>query len=63
LRAVFSPTLAAAAVARQGPYRTSGDWWDAKKWERTEWDLQLEDGVVCRCRERREGWGVEGIYD
>jgi impB/mucB/samB family C-terminal domain len=63
LRAVFSPALAAAAVARQGPYRTSGDWWDAKKWERTEWDLQLEDGVVCRCRERREGWGVEGIYD
>jgi protein ImuB len=63
LRAGFSPTLAAAAVTRQGPYRTSGDWWDAKKWERTEWDLQLENGVVCRCREDREGWEVEGMYD
>ena len=63
LRAGFSPTLAAATVARQGPYHTSGDWWNAKKWERTEWDLQLEDGVVCRCRERREDWEVEGIYD
>ena len=63
LRAGFSPALAAAVVARQGPYRTSGDWWDAKKWERTEWDLQLEDGGVCRCRERGEGWEVEGVYD
>jgi protein ImuB len=62
LRAGFSPALA-AVTARQGPYRASGDWWDANKWERTEWDLQLEDGVVCRCRERKEGWQVEGIYD
>ncbi len=63
LRAGFSPALAAAVIARQGPYRISGDWWDAKKWERTEWDLQLEDGEVCRCHERGEGWEVEGIYD
>jgi len=63
LRAGSSPALAAAVVARQGPYRTSGDWWDAKKWERTEWDLQLADGVVCRCQERGDGWTREGIYD
>jgi len=62
LRAGFSPAPP-AMVARQGPYRASGDWWEAKKWERTEWDLQLEDGAVCRCRERRKGWEVEGIYD
>ena len=60
LRAGFSPALAAAVIARQGPYRTSGDWWDAKKWERTEWDLQLEDGGVCRCREARRGLGSGG---
>jgi protein ImuB len=63
LRAGFSSALVAAVVARQGPYRASGDWWDAKKWERTEWDLQLEDGGVCRCREHGEGWEVEGVYD
>lgn len=63
LRAGFSPALAAAVVARQGPYRTSGDWWDAKKWERSEWDLELEDGGICRCQEREDGWTVEGIYD
>jgi protein ImuB len=63
LRAGFSPALASAVVARQGPYRTSGDWWDEKKWERTEWDLELEDGRVCRCQEQGDGWISEGIYD
>jgi protein ImuB len=62
-RAGSSSALAAVVVARQGPYRTSGDWWDAKKWERTEWDLQLADGVVCRCQERGDRWIREGIYD
>ena len=63
LRAGFSPALTEVVVARQGPYRASGDWGDEKKWERTEWDLQLADGGVCRCREQRDGWVVEGIYD
>ena len=62
-RAGFSPAPSSAVIARQGPYRTSGDWWDVKKWERTEWDMQLADGGVCRCREEGEGWEVEGIYD
>jgi protein ImuB len=63
LRAGFSPALAAAVVAREGPYRTSGDWWDAKKWERDEWDLELADGGICRCQEQADGWMIEGIYD
>ena len=63
LRTGSSPTLAAAVIARQGPYRTSGDWWDARNWERSEWDLQLEDGEICRCQEQGEGWIAEGIYD
>ena len=63
LRAGPARALSAAVVGRQGPYRTSGDWWDTKKWDRTEWDAELRDGAVCRCREEREGWVVEGIYD
>jgi protein ImuB len=62
-RGGLSPAVSAAIIARQGPYRSSGEWWDAKKWERTEWDLELEDGGICRCQEREEGWQVEGIYD
>lgn len=63
LRRGFLPVQAAAAVAQQGPYRTSGDWWDAKQWERTEWDLQLADGRVCRGQKRSDKWELEGVYD
>lgn len=49
---------------RQGPYLSSGDWWDRQSWARTEWDVQLADGAVCRVREdATTGRGVEGIYD
>ena len=63
LRVGFGPGLDAAVVARQGPYLASGDWWDEKKWARSEWDLELENGVVCRSREREGRWEIEGIYD
>ncbi|MGI8890661.1 MAG: hypothetical protein ACR2G0_07760 [Chthoniobacterales bacterium] len=57
------PRLEKKVVTKQGPYRSSGDWWDTKPWERTEWDVQLGDGAVCRCQEERDGLVVEGIYD
>ncbi|MBA3609024.1 MAG: hypothetical protein H0W43_11055 [Chthoniobacterales bacterium] len=63
LRANSPRAVAASVVARQGPYRASGDWWDLKKWERAEWDLQFADGALCRVQERANGWEVEGIYD
>ncbi len=64
LRAGPARAPAAAVSARQGPYRASGDWWDAKKWERTEWDLQFGNGALCRVQERANGgWEVEAIYD
>ena len=50
-------------IAREGPYLASGDWWDAKNWNRTEWDVQLADGGVCRVQEEDGKWGLEGIYD
>lgn len=62
-RTEFSPSLAGPVMARQGPYLASGDWWDEKRWRRTEWDLELENGVVCRCQERGEDWEMEGVYD
>ncbi len=46
-----------------GPYRISGDWWDEGAWARAEWDVQLENSVLCRCHEQAGGWFVEGIYD
>jgi protein ImuB len=46
-----------------GPYRCSGDWWDAGAWARAEWDVRLENGVLCRCYEQARRWFMEGIYD
>jgi protein ImuB len=63
LRTEFSFPLDAAVIARQGPYLASGDWWDNKKWQRTEWDLELDNARICRCQEQGDGWKMEGIYD
>lgn len=47
----------------KGPYHSSGDWWDEKSWTRAEWDLQLEDGALCRCHRSEQTWQLDGIYD
>ncbi|MGI8431868.1 MAG: hypothetical protein ACR2MW_06210 [Chthoniobacterales bacterium] len=53
----------AKVIAREGPYRASGDWWDRQSWARTEWDVELADGALCRIREDTGGWQIEGAYD
>jgi protein ImuB len=50
-------------IDRQGPYLASGDWWDEKRWERAEWDLELESGAVFRAQKRGGQWQVAGSYD
>lgn len=51
-------------VAEQaGPYASSGNWWDEKAWRRVEWDVQLENGRLCRCHFDGEQWRVDGVYD
>lgn len=63
LPAGFLPGPEAAVIARQGPYLASGEWWAEKRWTRVEWDLQLENGILCFGQQGRGGWTVEGIYD
>jgi len=46
-----------------GPYHSSGDWWDRNSWARAEWDLELENGTLCRCHEEGGAWKVDGVYD
>jgi protein ImuB len=53
----------AKPIARQGPYRSSGDWWDRASWAQSEWDVQLADGALCRVQEHGTGWKIEGAYD
>ncbi len=46
-----------------GPYMLSGNWWDTAAWQRAEWDLQLENGMLCRCHADGEKWQLDGVYD
>ena len=48
-----------------GPWRTAGNWWTEKIWDRDEWDVTLSDGAAYRVfRDRRtDTWFFEGIVD
>jgi protein ImuB len=46
-----------------GPYHSSGNWWDENFWARAEWDLELENGALCRCHEDEGTWKLDGVYD
>jgi protein ImuB len=52
---------------RAGPWRTSGQWWTADRdsWDRDEWDVAVESGVIYRLTRDRvtERWEVEGVID
>jgi protein ImuB len=52
-------------VACAGPWRASGEWWDAEAWAREEWDVGLGDGALCRVvRDRLTGhWYLDALYD
>ena len=50
-------------LRQKGPYTASGNWWDEKAWERSEWDLELENGALCQCHSREGRWELDGVYD
>jgi protein ImuB len=55
----------ARVTACAGPWRVSGEWWDAAGWARDEWDAALTDGTVCRLAYEplRRQWFLDGVYD
>jgi len=61
---VWTAAVAGAVRAAAGPWRGSGEWWDASRaWRREEWDVELEGGGVYRLLHSPDGWFVEGEYD
>jgi protein ImuB len=68
-----SKKISGKVIDQRGPYLISGNWWDEKSWACSEWDLQLENGILCRCHQSPsslrsgvagvEKWEVDGIYD
>ncbi len=60
---VRSSEMTGHVAEQAGPYASSGNWWDEKAWRRAEWDVQLENGALCRCHFDGEQWRVDGVYD
>jgi protein ImuB len=58
-----SPKVRGRIGKQRGPYSLSGNWWDEQSWERAEWDVELEDGTLCRCHRSGGAWAIDGIYD
>jgi hypothetical protein len=60
-----------AVIQYAGPWRASGGWWMTSSrppggtWNRSEWDVALAHGEVCRIfQDRATGcWFFEGLYD
>jgi protein ImuB len=60
---IRSANISGKVTDQRGPYILSGSWWDEKSWECAEWDVQLEDGALCRGHRTGGTWEVAGVYD
>ncbi|MEZ5277297.1 MAG: hypothetical protein R3F07_13020 [Opitutaceae bacterium] len=62
--ALFSPEVHGRIRECRGPWRLSGDWWEAsRQWACEEWDVELVAGGVYRlAREAGGRWFLEGVY-
>ena len=50
----------------KGPWQSSGDWWDSRRWETDEWDaVVVQPLYALRLRYERalKAWTVAGVYD
>jgi protein ImuB len=55
--------LAGRIVAGAGPWRVSGEWWTDAPFVQDEWDVELDDGTLCRLARAGRDWFLEAVYD
>jgi len=55
--------LAGRIIAGAGPWRVSGEWWTEAPFVQDEWDVELDDGTLCRLVRDGRGWRLEAVYD
>jgi protein ImuB len=61
---VWTVPVRGVVTGVRGPWRGSGEWWDAVRWwRREEWDVELDTGGVYRLLHEPDGWFLEGEYD
>jgi protein ImuB len=64
-RFVQAPGIRGVVADVSGPWRASGDWWRAGRWDHDEYDLVLSDGALYQLHFDRatRHWLVAGVYD
>ncbi|HVY68547.1 MAG TPA: DNA polymerase Y family protein [Verrucomicrobiae bacterium] len=60
---IHSRPVTGAITKTRGPFHSSGEWWEASRWAREEWDVQTAGGAIYRVFCSPEGCFVEGVYD
>ena len=62
---IYAQHIYGNVIEVAGPWRTSGDWWTNDPWNRDEWDIGLNDGVLYRLYQTHpaQTWYLEGAYD
>ena len=55
--------LAGRIIAGAGPWRVSGEWWTEAPFVQDEWDVELDDGTLCRLARDSRGWRIQTVYD
>lgn len=60
---IRSAEISGRVAEQDGPFVSSGNWWNENAWQRAEWDVELDHGAVCRCHCDGEQWRVDGVYD
>lgn len=49
-------------LSSRGPWHQSGNWWNQRRWNRMEWDVELESGSLYRISYTHKKWWIEGAY-
>jgi len=60
---VFSEKTQGEVLDALGPYRLSGEWWEAGQWNTEEWDVEIAGEGLFRISNRNNRWLMEGCYD
>lgn len=59
---IQSPEISGKIRDVRGPWLQSGDWWDSASWQRTEWDVSIEEHGLFRIFSTHQRWFLEGSY-
>jgi protein ImuB len=60
---LHSPRASGPIECALGPFRISGNWWDAEAWAVEEWDIELASGCLYRIARHGDDWRIEGSYN